>query len=572
MRKVMILPGIAVAVLGVSAVVLLRQQASPAAAVAHVAPALPARSARPPAGVRGSVHTEAPPDGRDGVSSASDDDSRIATLSERRVSTERSLEIARLVAALDPARIPALLAKAAGLDAEVRGALLQRWVETAPREAMSYAVRLKDGDERAGNLAWMMERWGQSSIADARAWMEALPPGRERNVSAAALIPEIAKSDRASALALLAALPAADAQTPAAQMFRDWGRGEEAGAAFGAAQSLSGSTRYTALQATLEAAVSSDPRQAAELWSQLPASRERSELLPTLTEAMAKLDPKATVEWAAYYATGAGGQQAVGQAVTEWLRADPVAAQAWILSRGTQAQRDDLLAYTASALSSVKPDLAMDLAKSVVSEEERQSALRAAADVWSRRDADSFWGWISKQADSSTLAAVIPAAVQQIAANAPIEAAALVAKLEPGEIRDVASRTLVSSWAAADPGAAAAWSQSNVAEGWERIQAMGLSLASMIERDSAGAEAFAASLPGGAERDGVLEFAAERMAARDPQAALRLADTIGDEPKRYVVLQQAYLSYLKIAPAQASAWLSSANIPAEIKTKFVPQP
>jgi hypothetical protein len=495
---------------------------------------------------------------------------RASALGEAPISSARTLEIARLVAELDPALIPSLLAQA-NLDLEIVGALLQRWVDVAPLDALKRAIANTDEDQRVGEIAWMLERWGKNSLAQARSWAESLPAGRSHNAAVAALIPEIARLDRPGALALLTSLPAAESHAAAGQMFGDWARSDAAGA-FASARQLEGGTRFAALHSTLQAAVANNTRQAAKLWDQLPASRERADLLPVLTEAMSKLDPKATVEWAAYFGNGTGGQQAVGQALGEWLKSDPTAAQAWLAARGTQAQQDDLRVYTATALAGNRPELAVSLAQAVVSEESRLSLLRSTADVWSRRDADGFWNWLQQQTDTATLTAVIPAAVERVAANNPANAAAMVSQLAVGEVRDAATRKLVTGWATVDPESAAAWTQRNIQDGTERTQALGLSLAELIERNASRAETFAASLPAGPEHDGVIQFAAERMAVRDPQAALRLAGAISDETTRHVVMQQAYLAYHKLAPQQADAWLAATSIPAEIKAKFTPQP
>ena len=497
---------------------------------------------------------------------------RSLALGEKLVSSERSLEIARYVAQLDLSLIPTLLKHGGDLDGELKGALLQRWTDVAPRDALSHACSLGDEDERAGNITWMMERWSRTSLADARAMAESLPAGRDRQAAIGALIPELAKVDRQGALVLLGGLPATEAPVPAGQMFREWARSGDAAGAFAAAQSLVGGTRFAALQATLQVVAPEDPERAAELWLALPVSKDRSDLLPTLTQAMAAIDPKAAVEWAAYHASGAGAQQAVGEALGEWMKADPDAAQTWVLARGPKAQQDDLHAYAASAIAGVKPQLAMQLAQSVGSEDERNAALRGAADSWSRRDPDGFRDWLLRQTDAATLAAVVPAAVGQAAASDPATAAGWVSQFGAGPVRDAATRRLISGWTAVDPRAAANWSLQNITPGWERTQALGLSVAAMMESSPAQAESFAAGLPGGIERDNVIEFAAERIAVRDPLAALRAAGTIADEAKRHVVLQQAFQSYHQLAPAEADAWLASANIPADIKQKFQPLP
>lgn len=489
----------------------------------------------------------------------------LAALAAMPAGSLRTLEIVRLVAGLDPAAIVDLLATLGpNGDAELRGILLQRWVDLDPSSALAHVMKERDSDTRAGGIAWMIARWGENSLPEALVWMESLKPGPEHNAAAAALAPILARSDRAAAVELIASLPQGEAHVPVSQVFRDWAI-DEAGAAFDATTNLVGTARFAALDAVLHIVAAADPAKAVALWESLPASRERADLLPTVARHYAQIDAHAATEWAAANALGLGGAQAVGEAFVEWAHVDPAAACQWADSYGSVAQRDALYGNAASALAGSVPLAAIAMAQAVSSGDERRELLRSTADVWRRSDSQSFWTWLFEQRDGDTIAAVVPVAVDEIAASDPAHAATWVEHMPSGEVQAAAVAQLVSVWSATDPAECVSWALGYMEQGEARTQALGSSLATMLESAPARLDAVVSSISDEPERDSAVLFAVERSASRHPERALQLAEAIRDPVTRTLALQQAFMALRAVAPSNADAWLDRVTLPSEAK-------
>lgn len=110
----------------------------------------------------------------------------------------------------------------------------------------------------------------------------------------------------------------------------------------------------------------------------------------------------------------------------------------------------------------------------------------------------------------------------------PKRVVAMVAKQEPGEVRDLLRDEVARAWIEADRPAAVDWMKS--LDEAERISAATTAVAAIAARDPAGAIRLADEL-GVGSNDGSLAHLVQLWAAEDPEAAWRWIETQPDGPR-----------------------------------------
>ena len=127
----------------------------------------------------------------------------------------------------------------------------------------------------------------------------------------------------------------------------------------------------------------------------------------------------------------------------------------------------------------------------------------------------------------------------------PQRVVALVAKQEPGEVRDLLRDEVARVWIQADERAAIVWIKS--LDEAERNSAANMAVVAIASRDPAGAIELADEL-GAARDDGSLEHLVQLWAIEDPVAALRWIKTQPEGPRT-----ERLRARIKLANQQSSA-------------------
>jgi hypothetical protein len=152
----------------------------------------------------------------------------------------------------------------------------------------------------------------------------------------------------------------------------------------------------------------------------------------------------------------------------------------------------------------------------------------------------------------------------------PAGAIAWAQALADSAARDSAFTTIASTWAQRDPAAAAGWA-SNLTTSAQRTEALNGALSYWLLRDAAATQAFVANLPAETQVSAA-GFIAPIVAQTNPVAALEWAQSLPLPAARELASVSAYLRWLDNAPVAAKAWLATASLPDEMKTRLLKEP
>ena len=258
------------------------------------------------------------------------------------------------LAATDPDRAMAMAQGQGNLklrDGLVQAAL-RGWARTSPTNAANLALVLSDSNER------------ERALATVFAGAVAANPDEAVHLSKF-LIQKVPDEARSYGSSLIAALCDAGSFEIAAHM-----------AASGDQQTRSG---------WMASAYSSwaefQPDQAAQAASAIKDTELRSEALQGIVGGWAEADPAALVQFVAQLPPDAERGSLLSQSLERWAKHDPEAASAWINKNEVGPDMDQGVAAVAT-MDSLKPDLAVSWAESVVDPKLRSETLVTVLRNW----------------------------------------------------------------------------------------------------------------------------------------------------------------------------------------------
>lgn len=293
-------------------------------------------------------------------------------------------------------------------------------------------------------------------------------------------------------------------------------------------------TRFKLAMQNMEAWVAKDPQGAlAWLASQQPTER-RDEVMRMALKQYAEIDAKGAAAWAMTNLNGIDLNNTLISIAEDWAEQNGAEAAAWFLALPVTEERNAAMENLMFAWASNEPSAALEFLKANPNLADLSPTLRRAALAgWVKTDPEGAvnesltlsranndpeqfantlanWATMDLEASSQWLLKNLPAgaertvAAQEIATifanQSPDAGIAWIGKLDAGPERDAAASTLATDWSRSGPADAAKWaaSQTSATLSPESIAEISRNF---LMKDSAGFEAWRASLPPGPIKD-----------------------------------------------------------------------
>jgi len=248
-----------------------------------------------------------------------------------------------------------------------------------------------------------------------------------------------------------------------------------------------------------------------------------------------------------------------------WMQTDVEGAIAWLTAPGAGLPE---AAYQAAARAlSNRPDRAVALAGRIPVAA-RPLWIEEVAGSLARTDLERAIGWIDENRSDPNFAlgaaAVVEAVVQYDAPRAARLFASLPATTERERVAETAG-ALASSWAQADPRAAAAWAAGLDDDGLRRRALMNVTVA-WSSHDPDSARSWILGQPEGSDRDGALQSYLTAT-ARDGLPKADLLDMFSSDEALGRAVSNVLGNSPTLDPAAARIWLDDLDLPAQVRER-----
>lgn len=410
---------------------------------------------------------------------------------------------------------------------------LQAWIARDPAGALAYVRSLPPGSDFTQGLLMVLSAIGRTDPDRALALAAELAKTREQRAIYSALFAQLTEADPASAVSRLAQVPAGEARDNALRAIADGWAQADPSAALTWAQKLNPADRAPAMEAVLASLVETDPMRAIELAQQSLSGTAFDRTLLAALQSLTKTDPKTAAALVSKLEPGEVQNQA-SYAVARALAADnPTGALAW--------------------------------AQTLPAGDLRGKVLNNIMDSWAAKDPVAAGQYVAQMPAGPEQESAAARLATLLAGN-PTQAIAWAQSLGSPAARSAAVINLASAWAQRDPAAAAQWAGS-LQPAEVRSEALNGAMSYWLMQDSAAARNYIFGLSGDTQVS-VAAHLAPGLAQRDPVGTLTWAQTLPSADAREATTIAAYARWLKNAPADARAWLVTANIPADTKAKL----
>jgi hypothetical protein len=240
----------------------------------------------------------------------------------------------------------------------------------------------------------------------------------------------------------------------------------------------------------------------------------------------------------------------------------------WAKTIDDQSNRNMALDSIACAWGKCDPKAGVQWALSITDDPLTKSALITTIFAsWAAQDAKAASEYATKmeQADQTyAIAAVAPA----LAANNPKEAVQWAQSLSEEDARNLAGHYVVNTWAASQPADAAEWALT-LPDGFNRADYVKTIVQKWLESDAAAAVEWVRQLPKGTSRDSALDLIASQFTDSDPSFAANYTENIGRTELRDARVEALIAKWLNKDPNAARAWLQNAPVSDSKKTALV---
>ena len=460
---------------------------------------------------------------------------------------KRARAIAEIADDLDADQIRKALAdlpKIHGPDRkEILDRLLARWGELDPASAMQYAMALGKGREKG--VRAVIKGWVEKDGHAAEAWVAALN-GPLQLPAWTALATALADRDPEHAFALL--------------------------------QKVSDSEELA--EALFDKMTRDDPRNAASHVSQLPKGYFRLEAMELVASKWASINLPDALAWAQGLTSadvqslpsGSPGHSPAPLTIVlkTWLDRDAAAATKWLEELPDEKQRSDLRAGLIQLTTDEDPKQAAEMAVSMLPPGKAQDkALNDVISRWTDEDLSSALAWGRQQTDPHLRDLLLPRLISngfEIDPQNIATAIEIVASL-PEKSRKPASRSLVMSWARADPVSTAAW----VAQQPPDAGCFQQLASAWVAKDPAAATAWVNGLADGPEKQQFLGLAAQSSGFQQNsmETVVPWLSQITDPAGQAWAYKTAAAAWLDEDYTAACAWLGSAPLPDDVKADLL---
>jgi len=316
-----------------------------------------------------------------------------------------------------------------------------------------------------------------------------------------------------------------------------------------------GPLRQHRLAAVLQAWAAQDPLAALNAVQSLSEVATRRMLLQQVVNTWGEQDPRAAVDWAMAQPPSGQRGQYLGTALRALARSDPRGAFDLALAQPAP-DRDGVVGNVLGEWASADPAAAAAALARLPGEAVNHSALSQVAMHFVRQDPAGAAAWlVTLEERQATLAASM--VFSMLGRQSPQDAAPLVDDL-PGPLRRQASQSLVQSWAAQDPAAAARWVDT-MADPAARSEAGRALTRQWAQYDVPAALRYAEGISDRGERDAALLGVLESRRIEPGQAEAIYRD-LHDAASRRQAARRLYMLYRHSDPSRAERYRSAAGL------------
>lgn len=139
-----------------------------------------------------------------------------------------------------------------------------------------------------------------------------------------------------------------------------------------------------------------DPRQAADLVSQMSASPQMNAAATMVSELWAGSDTRAAADWAMRLPDAEAQRTALGLVIQRWCEQDLVTVAGWLERLPAGPARDAAVTTYVSQAAGTDPESAASWAGTIAAERQRSRALDRLAVLWLRQDKAAATRWITQ--------------------------------------------------------------------------------------------------------------------------------------------------------------------------------
>lgn len=213
-------------------------------------------------------------------------------------------------------------------------ALLPGWADSAPREALSFALEHYEDRERTEYLGRIAGNWARYEAETALTFARGLTDGEDRQAVMAGLIDSLREVDTPRAASLISEMPAGQQQTQAAdRILQSWARTDPPAATAWLAQFPEGEARTRGYYSVARQWALDDYQSAGEWINTQPPSPARDEAIRAFVQSVDGADIALANRWAAAIQDQQKRLQSSERVFGRWLSENPSAAINW-MNRG----------------------------------------------------------------------------------------------------------------------------------------------------------------------------------------------------------------------------------------------
>lgn len=413
------------------------------------------------------------------------------------------------------------------------GRSLQAWIARDPDAALAYVRQLEPGADYTQGLLMVLSAIGRSDPDRALKLAADLVKTREQRAIYSSLFAQLVAADPGSAVARLAQVPAGEAKDNALRAVADgWAHVD---------------------------------LPAAQAWAQKLDPVERGPAMEALLATMVETEPLHAIELAQQNLSGAAFDRTLLAGLQSLTRTDPKAAAALVSALAPGEVQSQASLSVARALAADNPTGALAWAQTLPAGDLRGKVLNNILDSWAAKDPSAAGQYVVQMPAGPEQESAAAHLAGLLAGN-PTQAIAWAQSLGDGAARSAAVVNLASAWAQRDPAAAAQWAAA-LQPAEVRLEALNGAMSYWLLQDSAAARNYIFGLTGETLVSAAAHLA-PGLAQRDPVGTMAWAQTLPTAEAREATTIAAYARWLKNAPAEARAWLTTSNLPAETKVRL----
>lgn len=312
------------------------------------------------------------------------------------------------------------------------------------------------------------------------------------------------------------------------------------------------------------------------LLDHLARSQEASEVtvrLPhLLLQHLVRLDAKVAVRWVTQLPAGRLQDEGIATVAGSWARLDLAGASAWIEQLEPGANRDRALLPLAYELAQREPIAALKLASSLSASSPssvQDELVTYAASHWAGQNPQAALAWASQAGDEALRGQLMSTILTTWSAADPAAAAASAVQiLPPGKPQDDAVVGILQRWTQGAPAEAAAW-VAGFPAGLLRDAASRELITQWPEPEIAQAAEWINGLPVSSHRDEAICAYASRLLPVSPPTAAAWAARVGESNRRISEMTRIAESWLELDAPAARSWIEASTLPTEAKQQLL---